>query len=765
MDGVSKILRSKKGLVMSGCTRQTLLFALMLIMLAVTDVRGQNVFPEDRPTPFVPLKPPTRAELDQRESLKRYVLGLLYERDDQLLEALKAYEEAARLDPDAPAVFKAQVPILATLGRDKETLAAIARVLDLDPGDYETWFMAARLHKALSNAKEARHALERGLKTAGVKERPDVVQQMNIDLAGHYEAAEETAKAIEALTEAAKILDHPETLLDHGPFSRGLILTRAGETHERIGNLYRKLKKTDEAVAAFKKAQASNPERAGRINFNLAQLLHEQGKHDQSLAYLDAYLRLQPLGLEAYEMKIGVLEKLDKRDAIVPWLEQASKADPNNIGLKVFLAKQYARGRQVAQAEKLYQDLASESPHVDIYRGLFHLYKDEAQGGTAKTLTLLNQTIEQASKTKGPPGLVGQQAKAMMEALRDDGELAKELVRVAFLQADRDDSLKFETLHLLAVLADRHKKLEEAEKFYRKSLHGTGPGTEALVYGGLLRTLWKSRKYNDIVQVCRDGLKRSRDTNQILFHNDLARALARLGKMDEALESVDRAINFAGDNDKLVVRSLRVRILVQAEKYQQAEAECLALLKEYVQPGEALDIGYLLSNVYSAQRQMAKAEEQLEKILKVDPNNATVNNDLGYIWADQNKHLEKSEEMIRRAIDVDRRNRKLSRNPSVDQEADNAAYIDSLGWVLFRRGKIEEARTQLELAAALPDGAEDPTVWDHLGDVYFRLQQMDRARTAWEKSAQLFETENLRKMDERYHEVQRKLKALDRAQK
>src|SRR5205085_5943286 len=135
--------------------------------------------------------------------------------------------------------------------------------------------------------------------------------------------------------------------------------------------------------------------------------------------------------------------------------------------------------------------------------------------------------------------------------------------------------------------------------------------------------------------------------------------------------------------------------------------------------------------------------------------------DLGYIWADQSKNLDKAEEMIRLAIELDRRQRKLGRNPSADEGQDNAAYIDSLGWVLFRRGQLQEACRQLELASALPDGAEDPTVWDHLGDVYFRLERLGQARSAWEKAIHLFERENQRKMEERHREVRRKLKALD----
>ena len=53
-------------------------------------------------------------------------------------------------------------------------------------------------------------------------------------------------------------------------------MARAAETHERIGHLHRKLKQYDDAIAAYQKAQAKNPERGGRLNFNLAQLCLEQ---------------------------------------------------------------------------------------------------------------------------------------------------------------------------------------------------------------------------------------------------------------------------------------------------------------------------------------------------------------------------------------------------------------------------------------------------------------------------------------------------------
>ena len=90
--------------------RIALSYSLLALLYLAPALPAQ--FPEDRPTPYVSKRPPTQKELDQRASLKQYVLGLLCQREDRLLEALKAFEEAARLDPQAAAVCKAQLPLL-----------------------------------------------------------------------------------------------------------------------------------------------------------------------------------------------------------------------------------------------------------------------------------------------------------------------------------------------------------------------------------------------------------------------------------------------------------------------------------------------------------------------------------------------------------------------------------------------------------------------------------------------------------------------------
>jgi tetratricopeptide (TPR) repeat protein len=690
-------------------------------------------------------------------------MGLISQREDRLLEAVRLFERALKLDPEAAAINKALVSLYLGLERTSEAMTACRKVLAVDPGDYETWFIYGRQLKTQGQLKEARQAFSRGVRCAGLKEHPDILQQLQFELGVLYENAKEYPQAIKAFTAAARILDNPAALLEAGPFDPAEITARGAELYERIGRLAVKARQFDQAVGAFRKAQAKAGDKAGRLSYNLAEVYRAQGKYEQSLRSLDAYLRFQPQGMEAYELKIALLKRLKRQDEIVPALERYVKDDPYNVDLKLLLARQYAAQGRVDKAENLYLTLASRSPSTDVYRGLFHLYTANARQGSNQILEMLDKALTTAAKKENGSAKRAAAAKArlMLVVLRDDPKLVKPLLAAAHQRLRTNERLGYETRYFLAVLAGRAGQLNRAEQFYRRCLDEVTPGNEPAVYSGLLKVLWQGNKYKAIVEICEKGLKQTQATNHILFHLDMARALPYLDRTEEAIIHAKKAVKLAPNDARLITRLRLVSVLAIAEKFDQAEAECKAMLKDFSQPAEIREIRYTLSGVYSSARNYSKAEEELKRILRNHPDDAGAYNDLGYIWADQNKNLKQAEDFIRKAIELDRQQRRTGTSIDADQDRDNAAYLDSLGWVLFRRGQLDAARRELEKASGLPGGDDDPVVWDHLADVYFRLDQPARARAAWRKAVTLYEIEKRRRMDQRYKEIKQKLKLLE----
>src|SRR5262249_52768388 len=147
------------------------------------------------------------------------------------------------------------------------------------------------------------------------------------------------------------ILEHPAPIMEKEPIPEAIILTKASETQEKIAQLYRKAKRFDEAVAALRKAQKDSPERAGRLNFLLAQVCDEQGNLKDALKHVDAYLQTGPISTESHEMKINLLKRLQQTEAIVPWLEKVAERDRFNSELQLLLAREYVSAGLTAKAE------------------------------------------------------------------------------------------------------------------------------------------------------------------------------------------------------------------------------------------------------------------------------------------------------------------------------------------------------------------------------------------------------------------------------
>src|SRR5205085_9574728 len=96
-----------------------------------------------------------------------------HEHRNRLSEALKTYEKALRLDPDAAPILRALVPLYQALDRQQETLDACKRIVELDPEDHDTWHTYARQLRAADRDAEACKALLRAVACKNLKEQPE----------------------------------------------------------------------------------------------------------------------------------------------------------------------------------------------------------------------------------------------------------------------------------------------------------------------------------------------------------------------------------------------------------------------------------------------------------------------------------------------------------------------------------------------------------------------------------------------------------------
>ncbi len=118
-------------------------------------------------------------------------------------------------------------------------------------------------------------------------------------------------------------------------------------------------------------------------------------------------------------------------------------------------------------------------------------------------------------------------------------------------------------------------------------------------------------------------------------------------------------------------------------------------------------------------------------------------------------NLAESEKLIRKAIEKDRERQKKD-GVKPDQVKDTAAYLDSLGWVLFKQKKYKEAKEYLLRAIKDPEG-QHIEIFDHLAEVHKALGEKSEAVAAWKKGIAAAGTS--KREQQRKAEVEKKLKA------
>jgi len=214
------------------------------------------------------------------------------------------------------------------------------------------------------------------------------------------------------------------------------------------------------------------------------------------------------------------------------------------------------------------------------------------------------------------------------------------------------------------------------------------------------------------------------------------KAMAKAGKHDQAMKQID---SLAKQETVWRINHLKGFVLNEAGKLDAAAGQLESVIKLVAKEDglnpKARDkfiegVHYEVSNIYVELKKIDKATEHLEFLVKKYPDNPSYYNDLGYVWADNGMKLDEAEKLIRKALDLDREKRKKEENFDPKTDHDSGAYLDSLGWVLFKQKKNAEAKEWL-LKAVEDKGTQHIEIFDHLGDVLMALGEREEAIRAY----------------------------------
>tara|TARA_Y100001934_G_scaffold282085_1_gene394334 strand:+ start:1067 stop:2767 length:1701 start_codon:yes stop_codon:yes gene_type:complete len=186
--------------------------------------------------------------------------------------------------------------------------------------------------------------------------------------------------------------------------------------------------------------------------------------------------------------------------------------------------------------------------------------------------------------------------------------------------------------------------------------------------------------------------------------------LAGAGRIEEALEHL-ADLTPKSQDDQVRIYLAREQVLRDSGQPEQAlELLSAALIEIPDHP----DLLYARGLVTAIMDRVAEHEQDMRRLIEIDPENAHAYNALGYTLADKTDRLAEALELIEKALVL------LPGDPFI---------LDSLGWVHYRRGDLALALEYLQLAM---DQRPDAEIAAHLGEVLWQLGDKEQAIAAWQ---------------------------------
>lgn len=417
----------------------------------------------------------------------------------------------------------------------------------------------------------------------------------------------------EALTHLNDILDY-----SHGKLDQKLWM---------IANMLGREKDKDLIMNVMERLVSSRQDSPEAL-YAFAHVAARLGDFDRAASLLEHALKLAPDNLNAAMSYISILQRQDRGNDAIEWLEKRLKEhkDDNDFNLRLAYARLLTDAQRFDDARRQFEILAVEAPNnTDVLYALGLLY----------------------------------------------------------LQANR---------------------LDQAETYFKRLAEKTARHNDARYYLGRIA---EERKDFDKASIWYEGVEGG--DNYFDAQVRYALLLAKRGDIEKARVHLN-SIHTEGPNENMILIQAEGELLTEEKRYDDA----MQVYDNALKKGFNADLLYARAMLAEKMDRIDILERDLREILRQDPDNAQALNALGYTLADRTQRFDEAYNLIKRALEL---------SPG------DFYILDSMGWVLYRQGKLEEAVEYLRKAMDL---RSDPEIAAHLGEVLWVMGDKQGAKQVWE---------------------------------
>jgi len=474
-----------------------------------------------------------------------------------------------------------------------------------------------------------------------------------------------------------------------------------------------------------------------RSHFRLASEYVRAGLVTQALEHCQEAIKLKPDFADAHILLASLNSVLGFHERARNAYVELLKIAPDNQEAAVLLGATYLDEGKYDQAVKYFTALTKKSAKSHVawyYLGRTFIMKkgpnaiDNAETAFKTALRIEQNFVQGVIELGSIYEKKGQTDKAValyesyQKQFGAEVSVAEALAQVYLAKEDYDNAYEqLKTINELDqgnlnaqlkmafILVDQ-KKYKEAIPLLESILHQTPESDRVRFYLGAVYE--EVKDYPAAIQQFTEIPKSSKYFADSIMHTAYLYKL--LNQQDKAVSLMAANIDFLDDNPKIF--ALYASFLDNLKRYAEAK-EILEKANDKFPKDE--QILYQLGAVYDQLGQSDKTVEKMEHLIELDKNHVEGLNYLAYLYADKTKNLDTAEKLARRALTL---------------RPNDGFILDTLGWVLYKQNKMDEAVRTLEKAHAIE--AQESIIAEHLGDVYFKEELPQKAREMYKKAAE-----------------------------
>lgn len=492
------------------------------------------------------------------------------------------------------------------------------------------------------------------------------------------------------------------------------------------------------AAEAFKMTMVYDSESA-TVPLRLASEYVKLGLISEALDLAETSIKKNPKLIDGRILLGGLYSSLKMYPKAVDQYEEVIKLDVENTEAPLYLGAVLAELKQYDRAIKNFERLLSNpeytSPHlVHYYMGRVH-----TEQGTASSLKLAEKNYQKSLEIKpdfvdaalslgSVYGKQGDNKKAIAFYKKYQNEAGPsvkiaELLVQHFLEAEDYDSA-YEQLEVLEPIVEDSLgvKVKMAlilidKKIYDKAVDKLNeilvlePDSDKIRFY-LAAVYEEIKNFPLAVSHFKKIPASSSYYGEAILHASYLERVMK--KTDDALKTVLAGLENKKDMPQLF--SLYASLLDEKGDFNRAAD----VLKDATEKfPENVQLKFFLGTVKDRQGKKDEVVAVMKQVIDLDPEHTQGLNYLAYFYAESGKNLDEAEKLARRA---------LAHDPS------DAFVMDTLGWVLYKQGKMPESIRYLE--TAFKNQPNESIIAEHLGDAYSKFALIDKAKKMYQKAVE-----------------------------